>query len=98
MDTSKKEQHLEIASIVSGETLQGMVELSIDGKVIQRWDVAKAREICGMLHGAIEAAVSDEIIVKFMMTRMKLDKEHAVLVLRDFRELRQGSKETVYPM
>jgi hypothetical protein len=88
---------LELHSIVSSTTLEGQIKLVIDGKIISQWDVKKAKEICQMLHEAIEAAISDELIVKFLIKNVGLDVQKAVLALRDFRELRQGSKETIYP-
>ncbi len=86
---------VEIASIVSAATKRGMVELTLNGREIQM-DLDKAREVVGMLHGAIEAAVSDELLFKFLV-QMGLAEAAAGRALLDFRELRQGSRETVSP-
>ena len=98
--------NIEIASILSHRTEQGMIEWKIqemneDGfpatEIKTQWDIRKAREIRDMLSEAIEAAISDTIIFKFMHEKIGLDKDRAALTLVDFRELRQGSKDTVYP-
>ena len=87
---------LEIASIVSQRTKEGMVELTLNGEKTQM-DLAKAREVLGMLSGAIEAAVSDQLLFAFLTSRIGLPTDAAARALLDFRELRQGSRVTVYP-
>lgn len=66
---------------------QGGVEIKT------QWDIRKAREIHQMLGEAIEAAISDTMIFKFMRERVGLPEEKAVGVLADFREIRQGKRE-----
>lgn len=78
-------------------TNRGYIELLLNEKVASRWDVKKAKEIRDMLSEAIEACISDELIVKFFMNKLNLNQEKAAMVLMDFRELRQGTKKTVYP-
>jgi aerobic-type carbon monoxide dehydrogenase small subunit (CoxS/CutS family) len=73
-----------------------MVELTVNGEKAQM-DIAKAREVCQMLHQAIEAAITDTLIYQFMVERIGMDAARASQVLLDFRELRQGSKSVVYP-
>ncbi len=85
-----------VASIYGAKTQQGLVEITIgDTKIQVTKD--KAREIRGLLDGAIEAAVSDELFVAFLTTRMGIALERIGPALLDFRELRQGSKGTVFP-
>lgn len=91
------EHHLEIASILSSRTKQGMIELTINGHKTQM-DLPKAREVLGMLSGAIEAAVSDTLLFQFLTQKIGLDDTRAAAALLDFRELRQGSRSTVYPV
>ena len=43
---------------------------------------------------AIEAAVSDTLIYQFLVGKVGLDENKAAAALLDFRELRQGSKES----
>lgn len=93
----EKMQNLELNTILSSRTKQGMVQLLLDGKIISQWDVAKAKEIHAMLGEAIEAAISDEMIYKFFTEKIGFDDQKASIVLMDFRTIRQGSKETVYP-
>lgn len=87
---------IEIGSILSLRTKEGIVELVINGHKVQM-DLAKAREVRGMLDGAIEAAVSDALIFKFLTTKIDLPEAVAATALLDFRELRQGSRSTVFP-
>jgi hypothetical protein len=98
---------IQVASIYGAKTKQGLVELlitPIDEATRKRgettkiqMDLPKAREVFGMLGGAIEAAVSDGLLVKFLVDRIGLPEEAAARALLDFREMRQGSRETVYP-
>ena len=90
------ERHIEIGTILSHRTKQGLVELTVNGEKAQM-EIAKAREVCQMLHQAIEAAITDTLIYQFMVERIGMDDQRASQVLLDFRELRQGSKSVVYP-
>ncbi len=91
-----KNTTIEIASILSSRTKQGMVEFTLNGEKTQM-DLDKAREVVGMLQGAIEAAVSDTLIYKFFTEKVGFSDEKASMVLLDFRELRQGSRSKVFP-
>jgi len=84
------------STILSARTKMGMIEFSFNDAMSQ-WDLDKAREIHGMLGQAIEAAVSDTLIYQFLTTKIGLDNEQASRALLDFRELRQGSKDTLRP-
>jgi hypothetical protein len=86
---------IEIGTILSHRTKTGMVELVLNGEKAQM-DLPKAREVLGMLHQAIEAAMSDEILYKFLREKIGLKDEAASAALLDFREIRQGSRFTVY--
>jgi hypothetical protein len=95
-----KESKVEIVTILSNRTKEGMINffLEVDGTRLQtQWDVSKAKHIVAMLHEAIEAAISDELIYKFMTTKVGLDDKKASMALLDFRELRQGSFEAIDP-
>ena len=87
---------IEIASILSARTKQGMIEFQLNDERTQM-DLAKAREVLGMLAGAIEAAVSDTLLYQFRTTKVGLADDQAARALLDFRELRQGTRETLYP-
>ncbi len=93
---AEKLTHIEIASILSHRTKEGMVAFTLNGEKTQM-DLAKAREVRGMLDGAIEAAVSDGLLFAFLTTKVGLSENAAATALLDFRELRQGSRSTVYP-
>jgi phage tail sheath gpL-like len=91
-----KNTTIELVSIYGMQTKQGLVELIING-VKTQMTISKAKEVSEMLHGAIEAAISDELIVKFLTQKVGFDEMKAAQVLLDFRELRQGSRKTVFP-
>lgn len=86
----------EVASLYGARTRKGLIELTINDRKIQI-DLPKAREIVGMMQGAIEAAISDELLFKFLTERIGLDMDAAARALLDFREMRQGTRGTVYP-
>jgi len=96
MPDKPKNQNLELNVILSSKTKQGMVQLILNGETISQWDIRKAKEIHGMLGEAIEAAVSDTFIFNFMVTKVGLSEDKAAAMLMDFREFRQGSRETVF--
>lgn len=87
---------IEIGTILSNRTKEGMVEFQINDTKAQM-DLAKAREVHNMLGAAIEAAVSDTVVFKFLTAKIGMTEELAARALLDFRELRQGSYKTVYP-
>lgn len=91
---------IELATILSSRTSEGMVEFTItQGNTVikTQWDISKAKVIRNMLLEAIEAAISDTLIFKFMRDVVGMSDEKAAMVVYDFRELRQGTKEAVNP-
>jgi hypothetical protein len=68
----------------------------MNGELTQM-DLDKAREVVGMLQQAIEAAVSDELLYRFLTTKVGLEPDKASAALLDFREMRQGSRDIVRP-
>ena len=88
---------IEIGTILSHRTKEGMIEFTLNEEKTQ-WDIKKAKEICEMLHGAIEAAISDTLIFKFLTEKVGLDEDKAARALLDFREMRQGTRGTSYPV
>jgi hypothetical protein len=85
-----------VATLYGAKTQTGLVELSMNGEITQM-DLDKAREVVGMLQGAIEASISDALMVQFLREKVGLDVEQAGRALLDFREMRQGSKDRVHP-
>lgn len=96
-ENGEKNQVVAFHSIFAANARVGMVEMYIDEKLVLRVDIRKAKELRDNFGGAIEAAISDELIVKFLTEKVGLDDERAVLALRDFRVMRQGSVDTVTP-
>jgi hypothetical protein len=89
-------QRIELSSLLSSRTKSGLVELSVGHETVQM-DIPKARHVLALLSGAIEAAISDELIFRFLHEKMGVSVERAGAALLDFRELRQGSRGTVNP-
>ncbi len=87
---------IDVWTIVSARTREGMVGLRLNGEKTQM-DLPKAREVLGMLSSAIEAAVSDQLLFRFLTDRVQLSDEQAGRALLDFREMRQGSREVIHP-
>lgn len=85
-----------VSTLLSSKTQEGRIDFTLNGELTQM-DLPKAREVVGMLQGAIEAAISDELLFKFLTTKIGLRPEQASVALVDFREMRQGSRDTVYP-
>lgn len=88
--------HIETLSILSNRTKEGKVQLRVNDEMIQM-DLDKAREVVAMLQGAIEAAVSDQLLFQFLRDKVGLDEARAGNALLDFRELRQGSRAVSWP-
>lgn len=87
---------LEIHTILSNRTKEGMINFKM-GDAASQWDISKAKEIHRMLGEAIEAAVSDTLIYKFLTEKVGLSEEKAAMALLDFRELRQGTRGILFP-
>ena len=85
-----------VGTLLSSATKEGRVELALNGELTQM-DLPKCREVIGMLQGAVEAAMSDEMLYRFLVDRIGLEPAKAAAALLDFRELRQGSRDRVYP-
>jgi len=85
-----------VSTLLSSRTKQGRIDFTLNGELTQM-DLDKAREVVGMLQGAIEAAISDELVYKFLTEKVGLEPERASAALVDFRELRQGSRDLVHP-
>jgi hypothetical protein len=88
--------NIAVSTIISQRTREGRVEFSMNEEMSQ-WDLDTAREVHRMLGEAIEAAVSDSLLFKFLTERVGMDADRAGQALLDFRELRQGSRGSVHP-
>lgn len=90
----------ELASVFGWIQKRGYVSLTVatdDAKIVSLMEISKAREIAGMWHGAIEAAITDELLFLFLTTKIGLPAEAAGAALLDFRVMRQGTTDVVYP-
>jgi hypothetical protein len=84
-------------SIYGARTRQGLVELSHQIESGTRtWHVLitpdEARAFAASIVEAAEAAEQDAFLVGFLTTRVGLDLDRAVLVLRDFRAERDARR------
>lgn len=91
-----EEGTFECSTLISSRTGEARVNVYMDGHHMQL-DLDKARTVRGILDGAIEAAVSDWLLYRFLTTKIGLPADAAGRALLDFRELRQGSRDTVNP-
>lgn len=82
-------------SIFGAKSQKGAVELHIDGKIVAQMSVPDAKKVISNFHGAIEAAISDEMLVIFLKTKIGLPHEAAMRALLDFRTIRQGTSDVV---
>lgn len=92
--------HLELGSMFGWQTKKGYVELTVqtqEARIVTTMSVTKAREVVGMMHGAVEAAISDELMFLFLVQQVGLGEDAAGRALLDFRKLRQGTTDVVYP-
>ena len=80
----------------SARTKEGRIDFTLNGELTQM-DLDKARKVVRMLQGAIEAAISDELLYRFLTEKIGMKPELASMALVDFRELRQGSRDIVWP-
>ncbi len=87
---------IEVGSLLSRATKEGRVEFVLNGELAQM-DLAKAREVVGILQGAIEAAATDQMLFQFLTQTVGLSEDAAGRALLDFRELRQGARGVVHP-
>lgn len=88
--------HLSVRSSVGAATGQGFVEFVVNGQVLHM-DLDKSREVIGMLQGAVEAAITDQLVFAFLQEKIGLPRAAAARALLDFREGRQGSRDVVFP-
>jgi len=84
-----------VSTLLSSRTKEGRIDFTLNGELTQM-DLDKAREVVGMLQEAIEAAISDELMYKFLTEKIGLEPDRASAALVDFRELRQGSRDIVH--
>ena len=85
-----------VSTLLSSRDKTGRIDFTLNGELTQM-DLDKAREVIGMLQGAVEAAISDELLYRFLTEKVGLEPELASMMLIDFRELRQGSRQLVHP-
>jgi len=96
--------NIELASIYGMKTQQGLVEMRIsivgdedETPLMIQMDIPKAKHVMDMMASAIEAAISDGLLVQFLTEKIGLPREAAAAALLDFREMRQGSRQVVNP-
>ncbi len=92
-----EDDHFEVASLYGQRTREPAVNFKT-GTVEHQLTVKKAREVAFMLLEAAEAAVSDAVMMTLLREKVGISDEMRLsLILLDLREIRQGSRDTVYP-
>lgn len=92
----KKADNVTISSSFGSDNQRGHVELAINDEMTQM-EVSKAKEVHRMLGEAIEAAITDEMIMTFFKEELDLPPKKLATLLYRFREIRQGSKNISNP-
>lgn len=91
------DQRFEVSSGFGHHSRRGYVHIRM-GNAEDQMEPAKAIEIAGMLHGAAEAAISDEVFMKLLdEIGIQDTPEQRGSILLKLRELRQGTRGVVYP-
>jgi hypothetical protein len=80
-----------VTSIFGARERRGLVDIQLGDTRVQV-SVGKAREMRDMLGEVIEAAITDELLMRFLTERIHLSPDRAGAALLDFRELRQGTR------
>jgi len=80
-----------VTSIFGATKRRGLVEVQLGDTRVQV-PVAKAREMRDMLTEVIEAAISDELLMRFLVDRVGMPLDRAGAALLEFREMRQGTR------
>jgi hypothetical protein len=88
--------NFEASAIVGAKAKTGLVNAKFNDVDIQM-DIAKAREVIGMLQNAMEAAISDGLFFQWLTDKRGFTWEQAGEALLDWREMRQGSRGIVRP-
>ena len=92
---TREADEVQVGSGFSHVSRRGHVRFQV-GTVEHQLSAQKARQIGLWLLEAAEAAVSDEIVMKLLLDKVGLNVQQLGSVLLDLREIRQGSRETVY--
>ena len=82
-----------VASIFGARERRGLVSIQLGDARVQV-PIGKAREMRDMLTDVIEAAISDELLMRFLQERIRLSLEASGAALLEFREMRQGTRGT----
>src|SRR5262245_58955629 len=83
---------LDITTILSHRTKQGLVQLRIGDKGGTQMSPEKARQVAGMLYEAAEAAESDGLFWSFFGS-IDMGETETLAALRQFRTLRAKRAE-----
>ncbi len=92
MSKKPKEQHVQIDTLLSHRTQQGMVQV-IWGREKSQLDPATARQLGAQLLEAAEAAETDEGMWRFGKEHLEFDDAGAAQLMSAFRHFRQQVME-----
>ncbi len=89
------DEHVIVTSLYGAKSQQPGVNLQI-GEVRLQMDVKSAQKVALDILSATEAAISDAAVMQLLIEKVGLDPTRASAVLLDLREIRQGSRDTVF--
>jgi uncharacterized protein involved in outer membrane biogenesis len=82
-------QQITVSSMWGGKTQQPIVTVVLKDVMVQL-SINEARDLAANLTGAVEAAISDGLIIRFLTEKVGLDNFKAVVLLKEFRQIRDG--------
>lgn len=82
-----------ISSVVDANTDQGMVRVALGDQASALLTLDDARAVAAALQAAIEAAVSDAMIFRWVIEKVGVEREQAASLLQDFREMRVAAPQ-----
>lgn len=91
IDDDGAEMRFCVTSIFGAREQRGLVEIQLGDTRVQV-AVGKAREMRDMLTEVIEAAISDELLMRFLTERVHMPLDAAGAALLEFRDMRQGTR------
>ena len=84
-----------VTSLYGAKSGKPGVNLQV-GEVRLQMDIKSAQKVGLDILGAAEAAISDAAVVRLLVEKIGIDAVRASHVLLDLREMRQGSRDTVF--
>lgn len=81
---------LSVSNIVSAQTGEGLVSIELDGKLLARLDIKGAEEFASNVMRAASVAKTEAMLLRFLSQKLGRPINECALILREFREYREG--------